>query len=182
MFPAILEEARGRFELIEAEMKERSASQDVARLGVIHGDFWSGKYEMHLSPSAVYDMQPLQSRTQSAYSLLTGNYLISQLQAKTSANALRSWYLPSHFRGVDAGLYMIEAFLEAYGKMADEEAYEVALRFGVHLVVWPCRSGENDRWGTKEQLVGCVEVGRDFVRNAWEKNREWFRGGVLEKL
>lgn len=91
-------------------------------------------------------------------------------------------YLPSHFRGVDAGVYMIEAFLEAYGKMADEEAYEVALRFGVHLVVWPCRQGENDQWGTKEQLVRCVEVGRDFARNAWEKNREWFRGGVLEKL
>ena len=45
MFPAILERSRGLFKQIEAEMKKRVASQDTAKLGIIHGDFWSGKYD-----------------------------------------------------------------------------------------------------------------------------------------
>ena len=55
MFPAILEGSRGMFEQIEAEMKKRIASQDVAKLGIVHGDFWSGKYD-NLRPSPVYSM------------------------------------------------------------------------------------------------------------------------------
>ena len=85
-------------------------------------------------------------------------------------------YLPKHFRDIDAGVLMIKAFLRKYGPIPLEDAFDTALHFGIHLTVW------NRIWGSEEQIEKCVEVGRDFIRSAWQRNREWFRGGPLNDM
>jgi hypothetical protein len=74
---------------------------------------------------------------------------------------------------------MISALMIGYGSLDVDMAFRVALHFGVHLIVWPCRV---PWWGEGEVMEKCVEFGRDCCQHAWKKDKEWFRGGVLEKL
>ena len=85
-------------------------------------------------------------------------------------------YLPKQFRNIDAGILMISAFLNTYGHVPLIDALDTALHFGIHLTVW------NRIWGNQEQVEECVKVGREYIRNAWQGNQEWFRGGPLHKL
>ena len=69
--------------------------------------------------------------------------------------------------------------MHAYGEIPAEDAWEVALHFGIHLVVWPCRV---PGWGSRAQIERCLVTGREFVEGAWGKERAWFEGSVLESL
>lgn len=88
------------------------------------------------------------------------------------------WFL-SHFKGNSAGTQLITAFLRGYGAIDDKTAFRVALHFGVHCVIWPARVGT---WGKGQILEKCVEIGRDHMINAWNKDRNWFRGTVLGEM
>jgi hypothetical protein len=93
--------------------------------------------------------------------------------------AFAELYLLSHFRNISAGKDMISAFMAGYGKLDDDMALRVALHFGVHLIVCPCRV---PGWGEAEIMEKCVEFGRDCCTHAWAGDKEWFRGGVLDKV
>lgn len=88
-------------------------------------------------------------------------------------------YLLTHFRSMPAGTGIISAFMTGYGELDDDMAFRVALHFGVHLVVWPPRV---PGWGKGEIMERCVEFGRDCCINAWNEDKEWFRGGALDSI
>ncbi|KFY98470.1 hypothetical protein V500_01655, partial [Pseudogymnoascus sp. VKM F-4518 (FW-2643)] len=77
-------------------------------------------------------------------------------------------FLLKHFRNIDAALYFLSSFMRGYGSIDNEFAYRVAIQFGVHLIVWPCRV---TGWGEKEEIQKVVEIGRDFIEHAWRKNK-----------
>jgi hypothetical protein len=88
-------------------------------------------------------------------------------------------YLLTHFRSVEAGSQCISVFMAGYGPVEEDLAFRVALHFGTHLLVWPCRVGG---WGEGEIMEKCVKMGRDYCKHAYEKDKEFFKGGVLDKV
>jgi len=89
-------------------------------------------------------------------------------------------YQLKHFKDNEAGIWLIESFIQGYGKLDDELAFKVLIHVGVHFIsFWKSRVLW---WGTEEQCRELVVVGRDLIVGAWEKKREAFRGSVWEKL
>ncbi|KAI2865659.1 hypothetical protein CBS12448_1956 [Aspergillus niger] len=92
---------------------------------------------------------------------------------------LAELYVLTHFRSVTVASGMITQFMVGYGKLKDELAFRVALEFGVNLVLWPCRE-PNIR---DEPLIErCVRLGKDMIVHAEEKDKPWFRDGVLDSI
>jgi hypothetical protein len=84
-----------------------------------------------------------------------------------------------HFKHIDAGTWLIESFMEGYGKIDGALAFKTAIHVGTHLVCWGSRV---QGWGTKEQVEAVVEVGRDWIVKAWEKDGKYFEGTALKCL
>ena len=81
-----------------------------------------------------------------------------------------------HFRGIEAGFWLIETFMEGYGKVEDDLAFKTAIHAGTHLVCW----GSTVRgWGKQEQVNAVVEIGRDWIVKGWEKDKRFFEGTAL---
>lgn len=73
------------------------------------------------------------------------------------------------FKDIDAGAWLMEAFVKGYGKIEEAVAFEIAIHMGVHLIVWGSRV---EGWGTKKQIERVVEVGRNWVLAGWAQDRE----------
>jgi hypothetical protein len=116
-----------------------------------------------------------------ALTLLVIDWEFSQIghQAFDLGQLFAELYLLTHFRSIDAGVQIISSFMAKYGRLDDDTAFRVAIHFGVHLIVWPCRA---PGWGEGDILERCVRLGREFCENAWELNREYFRNGVLHSV
>ncbi|PYH77204.1 hypothetical protein BO82DRAFT_345428 [Aspergillus uvarum CBS 121591] len=88
-------------------------------------------------------------------------------------------YVLAHFQFVTVASRMISPFMVGYGPLNDELAFRVALEFGIHLVLWPCREPciRDDPLVTR-----CVGLGKDMIVHAEEKDKLWFRDGVLDSI
>lgn len=106
-----------------------------------------------------------------------------------------------HFRALPAGLWLMEAFVRGYRDRPSSEvdgtidveiasavkvsgidrelAFKTAIHAGVHLICWGSRVGG---WGTREQVEGVVNVGREWVVEGYEGNLGAFLGGPLGVL
>lgn len=85
-------------------------------------------------------------------------------------------YELNHFKAIDAGIWLIEAFMQGYGKISEELAFRVAIHAGAHLLYFGPRV---KGWGSKEQLEELVRVGRDWIVRGWGRDRAFFEEGVL---
>lgn len=83
------------------------------------------------------------------------------------------------FKGVSAGLWIIEGFVEGYGTISNKMAFRTAIHVGVHLVCWGSRV---PGWGTPEQVEAVVKVGRDLIVHAWNEDKAWFQTQPLACL
>lgn len=79
------------------------------------------------------------------------------------------------FRSIPAGLWVLEALVEAYGEVTEEFAFRTALQVGSHLVCVICEL----RWGSPEQIERVLALGRDIILHAWRKDRTWFERSEL---
>jgi thiamine kinase-like enzyme len=84
-----------------------------------------------------------------------------------------------HFKHIDAGIWLIESFMEGYGSIDEKMAFKTAVHIGVHLITW---GSSVQGWGTKDQIEDVVRIGRDFVVNGWKRDRAFFEEGVLRCL
>lgn len=84
-----------------------------------------------------------------------------------------------HFRDIDSGVWIIEAFLNGYGAMTQEKAFKLAIHMGAHLVCW---GSSVSGWGSQEQVEKVVEIGRDYIVNGWKKNARFFTDTPLASL
>jgi len=84
-----------------------------------------------------------------------------------------------HYKDIDVGVRLIEAFMEGYGKIGEGLAFKTAIHVGTHLIGF---GTSVQGWGTTEQVEACVEVGRDFVVNGWKKDKKFFEGTALKCL
>jgi hypothetical protein len=104
-------------------------------------------------------------------------------RAQDLAQCLAELWMVHHFYGAEAPLLVMCGLVEAYfaantSVPVQELALQIAIHFGVHIVVIPSRYG----WPKGEKLVECVGIGNGCLVNGYKKNFEWFRGGPLEFL
>ena len=82
------------------------------------------------------------------------------------------------YKSIDAGLWMMEGFIEGYGHISEEFAFRTAIHVGTHLV---CVTTDFPAWG-RENYERVVAAGKDIIVHAWKKDREWFEEGDLACL
>ena len=71
-----------------------------------------------------------------------------------------------------------EAFLDTYGSLDVQDAYDPMVYRGVHLIIWPCRT----EWSKSPKLMECTGYGCDILEKDREGNFEWFKQGIFGKL
>lgn len=171
-YPQILQESRPVFEKVRAQAAQEispdhqhNQSDSNNNWGLIHGDFWTGNVLV----------------TQQ-HTLFIIDWELSQLgtRALDLGQMLAELYEAKHFKGKDAGIWIIEGLIEGYAPLLNEEiAFRAAVHMGVHLVCWSSVPG----WGEQSQIDDVVRIGRDFVVKGWERDRAWFeRDEVMRSL
>ena len=191
-FPDILEGNRDIFEkvrdLAAAELEQQSHDDGY---GVIHGDFWTGKYGSLGSrphePSQVTDvissilLPNVPLTDQSPTTMFIVDWELSQIgsRALDLGQMIAELYETKLFKNVDGGVWIIQGFLEGYGALEDEMAFRTAIHVGVHLVCWGSRV---PGWGTHKKIEEVVKLGRDLIVHGWRKDKAWFAEGTLSCL
>ncbi|KAH8801684.1 kinase-like domain-containing protein [Xylogone sp. PMI_703] len=168
-FPEILQGSKPIFEEIAADVKRR---MDAGEGTLIHGDFWTGNILLLDAPIPSEDT-PLEI------------YVIDWELSHVSSLAFdlgqmfAEIYELKHFKDIDAGVWLIESFMEGYGKIDDDLAFKTAIHVGTHLI---CFGSRVAGWGSKEQVEAVVETGRDFIVRARNKDKYWFSNTALRSL
>ncbi|OQD81660.1 hypothetical protein PENANT_c026G06102 [Penicillium antarcticum] len=168
-FPEILEQSREIFgkvhDMAADELKKVDDSDDY---GIIHGDFWTGNI---LLPKI-----PFTEQINTKVFVVDWESVHVGRRALDLAQMIAELYETKLFKNVDAGVWVIEGFLDGYGSLSDDTAFRTAIHVGVHLVCWGSRV---PGWGTPEQVEEVVKVGRNLIVHGWKKDRAWFEGGSL---
>jgi hypothetical protein len=79
------------------------------------------------------------------------------------------------FKSIPAGMWMLEALVDAYGPVTEEFAYRTLIQVGAHLV---CVITDLNRLPS-EQLEKSVAVGKELIVRAWSRDRAWFEQSEL---
>lgn len=176
-FPGALKESRGVFEKVKEMAREEIGKPHGEGFGLIHGDFWTGNA---LIQSTVLDRQ--QQRPSPTPTLFITDWELSHCgpQALDMGQMIGELYMLKHFKNLDAGLWIIQEFIEGYRPaLTVDMAFRAAIHVGVHLIAW---GSSVQGWGTEEQVEDVVKVGRDFVVKGWERDLAWFKKSALECL
>ncbi|KZL67386.1 phosphotransferase enzyme family protein, partial [Colletotrichum tofieldiae] len=151
-FPSILGDCASTFTAIADKMTEEM--QHDENLKVIHGDFWTGNillkgrpWENEHNRLLVVDWEMCML----AVTPLDLGQMIAEL------------YELKLYKDMDAGLWLIQGFVEGYGVVDDEFAFRTLLHVGVHLIGFGTTVKD---WGTEEQIKDVASEGRDLVMNA----------------
>lgn len=196
-FPSILNECEGVFgevrDFAAAELGKLGDDGD-GKVGIIHGDFWTGKYaspSLSIAPlpegmvltillsSVLVPDSPLTD--QSAITAFVVDWEMTQIghRALDLGQMVAELYETKLFKKLDSGMWVLEGFLEGYGALSDAMAFRTAIHVGVHLVCWGSRV---PGWGGQREIEHVVAVGRDLIVQGWRKNRAWFEDGCLRCL
>ncbi len=83
------------------------------------------------------------------------------------------------YKSIDAGIWIIQGLVDAYGITSEDLAFRTAIQVGTHLISF----GTTVKgWGTPEQVEDVARTGRDLIVNSWERKRAWFEEGNLACL
>ncbi|MCJ1244568.1 hypothetical protein MMC30_001766 [Trapelia coarctata] len=200
-FPRILKEGEGGEEVWVREVGARMSAVAEGGGDVVHGDFWAGNIILPATLLTETTSPP------SSHSILILDWELIHLSSIVFdlGQMLAELYLLLCFRARQEVTVLIDAFLEAYGRVQRREAEDVMVVCGVHLMVWPWRvPGWDEGWEEREggrgkevgeggeergevesgetKMEGCIRFGRTLVQNAMSGDESWFREGVFRKL
>lgn len=153
-YPEILQTSRGAFMQVKDQAAAEMESGEAGYWGVIHGDFWTGNVLVSDRTLFIIDWELCQF---GARGMDLGQMLAELFEI-------------THFKGVDAGLWILQGLVERYFPLDEDIAFRTAIHTGVHLVCWSNVPG----WGTPDQVEDVVRIGKDFIVKGWERDREWF--------
>lgn len=133
-------------------------------------------YCINVVSSALIPNSPLTE--QSGSTLFIVDWEMAQIghRALDLGQMIAELYETKLFKDMEAGVWIIEGFLEGYGSLSEEMAFRAAIHVGVHLVCWGSRV---PGWGSQQQVEEVVKVGRDLIVHGWMRNKAWFEGGNL---
>ncbi|OKL62910.1 hypothetical protein UA08_01198 [Talaromyces atroroseus] len=162
-YPQILDGTRAVFEQVRSHAAEEISDSDQRNnngsWGLIHGDFWTGNVLIATNSMFIIDWE------------------LSQLgmRALDLGQMLAELYEVKHFKGNDAGAWIIEGLVENYAPLNEEIAFRTAVHMGVHLVCWSSVPG----WGSQRQIEDAIMIGRELVVKGWKRDRAWFERDEL---
>ncbi|KAL1880496.1 hypothetical protein VTK73DRAFT_5883 [Phialemonium thermophilum] len=167
-FPEILGEAKQAFEAVkkasEAELTDES------KLQIIHGDFWTG--------NVILPNKQMSKNSQPTVFVIDWELAQMGVRPLDVGQMLGEMYELYLFKGVQAGLWLIQGLCAGYGIDDDEFAFRVAVHTGVHLVCWSNVPG----WGTEKEVLKVLATGRDIIVRAWAEDRSWFLNSDLASI
>ncbi|KAI1185491.1 kinase-like domain-containing protein [Nemania serpens] len=168
-FPSILGEAKDVFEKVKDMAAKELENEDG--LQIIHGDFWTGNV---LLPD-----HPIQHGDD--ITMFVIDWELSQIGVPSLdlGQMMAELYELKLYRNITAGLWILEGVVEGYGTLSDDFAFRTAIQIGAHLISF---GTSVQGWGTPEQVEMVARTGRDIIVHAWQKDREWFKGGDLACL
>ncbi|KAG6284992.1 hypothetical protein E4U09_007532 [Claviceps aff. purpurea] len=168
-FPGLLEEHEHVLqEIIDMVAAER---QDKSRLDVIHGDFWTGNV---LLPDAA-----LQENPPTPVKIVDWEMAQLGIRAEDVGQLIAELWQLKLYKGIYAGIWIIEGFVAGYGTMDTAFGFRALLHVGAHMV---CFGSRTANWGTRSQNEHIARIGRDVLLRAWEKDRQAFKGHDLHCL
>jgi hypothetical protein len=85
-------------------------------------------------------------------------------------------YALSLYKSIEAGLWLLQGFVEAYRLTSLDFAFRACIQMGAHLL---CITSMFPGWGSPQQVEEVITMGRDIIVHAWEKDRAWFEGGDI---
>lgn len=110
------------------------------------------------------------------------DFEVSQLGSRSQdlAQCLAELYMVHHFFGADAPLQVMRGLVDGYFRSAQSVAgsalaLQIAMHFGIHIVVIPWRYG----WPKGDRLVECVRFGNNCLVHGFANDVDWFKGGPL---
>ncbi|KAF5691011.1 phosphotransferase enzyme family [Fusarium denticulatum] len=156
--------------LVQVEQMAAAEKEEKGNLQIIHGDFWTGNVVL---PDAAIEKG-------TKIPVFVVDCEISQLGLPTVdfGQMIAEMYALWLYESVDVGLWMMEGFIEGYGDISEDFALRTAIHVGTHLV---CVTTDFPAWG-RENYERVMEVGRDIIVHAWEKDFGWFQKGDLACL
>ncbi|KAM5345531.1 hypothetical protein ACJ41O_011392 [Fusarium nematophilum] len=167
--PTILGDARdvlqGISDLAAGELVDETA------LCAIHGDFWTGNV---LLPDI-----PIERGTQTPIRIVDWEMAELGVRPLDLGQMIAELWQLKLYKNIDAGEWLIQAFARGYGAVDAEFAYRTIIHVGVHLI---CFGSQTPGWGTAEQNVDLVKVGKEILVSAWNKDLEYFEEHVLGAL
>lgn len=89
------------------------------------------------------------------------------VQAMDHGQMLAEMYLLKHYKGIDAGVWMMEGYCEGLGNMDEARLWRTLVHLGGHLVSF---GTVTPGWGTQQQAEDLARVGRDFITTAWDRD------------
>jgi hypothetical protein len=101
------------------------------------------------------------------------------IRARDLGQMMAELYMLKLFKNIDAGVWLIEGYLEGYGSVDLDTAFRVAIHVGTHLVVI---GGSVAGWGSREDIDRVVGYGRDMIVHGWKKDRVWFQNDALRSM
>jgi thiamine kinase-like enzyme len=158
-------------EKVYEEIKAKFAKAEQEEEGLlIHGDFWTGNILLHDTPLSDQAL-PVYVIDWELSHLSKVSFDLGQMFAEL--------FQLTHFKKIEAGVWLIESFMDGYGKIDEDLAFETVVHVGTHFI---CFGSRTAGWGTEEQVRRLVEIGRDFMVKGWARDREFFEGTALKCL
>ncbi|KAF5974921.1 phosphotransferase enzyme family [Fusarium coicis] len=166
--PSILKEVKDI--LAQVEQMAEAEKGDTDKLQIIHGDFCTGNVVL---PDAV-----IKEGTNIPIFVVDWEMVQLGLPSVDFGQMIAEMYALWLYKSVDAGLWMMEGFIEGYGDISKDFAFRTAMHVGTHLV---CVTTDFPAWG-REKYERDIEVGRDIIVHAWERDRDCLQKGDLASL
>lgn len=179
--------------------------------GVIHADFWSGKYVFastsHYCPIRIPCNSCSCRLLASAYrprSILIPSSILTPAgvtghdrhiaiidwescqfgpRAFDVGGMLGDMCERHHFKGVNAALSAMEGFISGYGPISDALAFRVAMHAGVFLITWYNRRAPGSPLPAPLEVArAAMALGVQFIVRGWEKDKAWFKDSIFASL
>ncbi|KAF3012249.1 hypothetical protein E8E14_011172 [Neopestalotiopsis sp. 37M] len=159
---------------------ERPATEGEEHWGLIHGDLWSGNMLLPKTP-----WKEVLSPSDELNRLFIIDWEFAQFGHRSYdlGQIVGDLYERKVVNKNDIVIPVMEGVIKGYGELSDDMAFRTAMYVGVHLISWDTRRPrQGPRVAAPEVIANTLTIGRDFILNAWRKDREFFRGSALSSL
>lgn len=180
----LTEEGRDMWEEIKASrVNEEKEEEGDDGVGIIHGDFWSGKYGSSLDrlrkevlltdgTSVLFG----DSGTSPTHQLHVIDFELSHVSHRAVdlgqfiGDLLEKGHFHSSVR--PNAIALVENFIAGYGEVTEDMSFRIWLHAGVHMINWWSRGRKEENEEGMELLRKALEI----VARAWKRDKEWFFG------
>ena len=179
---SILDEIR---QMAVGEFAKEPGHDSKAGWGLIHGDFWTGKYVSNHPGSGRQRLTTsiLFNAGTSDMAVIDWEFAQFGCWAYDVGQMIGDLYERHHYDNLEHTMSMTKQFAQGYGCVSDDMAFRVAIHAGVQVLGWYRRRAPGAPLpGSQSLIEDMVRLGTDLVVKGWTRDRAWFEDGPLAPL